>query len=99
MKDVLQHASMSRSLLERKFRQYLGHSPQAEIRSVQLKRVKQLLAESDLPLNEIASLAGYTHPEYMSVVFQRETGQTPGQFRSASNPAFVTNQVSVTTAS
>ena len=96
MKDVLQHASMSRSLLERKFRQYLGHSPQAEIRSVQLKRVKQLLAESDLPLNEIASLAGYTHPEYMSVVFKRETGQTPGQFRSASNPAFVTNQVSVT---
>jgi len=99
MKDVLQHASMSRSLLERKFRQYLGHSPQAEIRSVQLKRVKQLLAESDLPLTEIAGLAGYAHPEYMSVVFKRETGQTPGQFRAASNPAFATGQVSVTTAS
>jgi LacI family transcriptional regulator len=89
MKEVLKHAALSRSLLERKFRQYLGHSPQAEIRSVQLKRVKQLLAESDLPLNEIAGLAGYAHPEYMSVVFKRETGQTPGQFRSASNPQFV----------
>jgi LacI family transcriptional regulator len=88
MKDVLKHTAMSRSLLERKFRQHLGRSPQAEIRSVQLKRVKQLLAESDLPLNEIASLAGYAHPEYMSVVFKRETGQTPGQFRAASNPAF-----------
>jgi len=89
MKEVLKHAAMSRSLLERKFRQYLGHSPQAEIRSVQLKRVKQLLAESDLPLSEIAALAGYAHPEYMSVVFKRETRQTPGQFRAASNPAFV----------
>lgn len=88
MKDVLRHASMSRSLLERKFRQYLGHSPQAEIRSVQLKRVRQLLAESDLALTEIAALAGYAHPEYMSVVFKRETGQTPGQFRAASNPQF-----------
>jgi LacI family transcriptional regulator len=88
MKEVLKHAAMSRSLLERKFRQYLGHSPQAEIRSVQLKRVKQLLAESDLPLSEIAALAGYEHPEYMSVVFKRETGQTPGRFRSASNPGF-----------
>ena len=88
MKDVLSHAAMSRSLLERKFRQYLGHSPQAEIRSVQLKRVKQLLAESDLLLTQIAGLAGYAHPEYMSVVFKRETGQTPGQFRAASNPQF-----------
>lgn len=89
MKDVLRHSAMSRSVLERKFREYLGHSPQAEIRSVQLKQVKQLLAESDLPLNEIARLAGYSHPEYMSVVFKRTTGQTPGQFRAASNPDFV----------
>jgi LacI family transcriptional regulator len=88
MKDVLRHAAMSRSVLERKFRQFLGHSPQAEIRLMQLKRVKQLLAESDLPLNEIATLAGYAHPEYMSVVFKRTTGQTPGHFRAASNPQF-----------
>jgi LacI family transcriptional regulator len=88
MKEVLKHAAMSRSLLERKFRQYLGHSPKAEIRSVQLKRVKQLLAESDLSLTEISQLAGYAHSEYMSVVFKRETGHTPGQFRAASNSAF-----------
>jgi LacI family transcriptional regulator len=88
MKDVIRRAAMSRSVLERKFRQYLGHSPQAEIRLIQLKRVKELLAESDLPLNEIAALAGYAHPEYMSVVFKRSTGQTPGQFRAASNPDF-----------
>jgi LacI family transcriptional regulator len=83
MKDVLRHAPTGRGLLERRFRKYLGHSPQAEIRSVQLKRVKQLLAESDLPLDEIAALAGYAHPEYMSVVFKRQTGQTPGQYRAA----------------
>lgn len=88
MKDVLKHTALSRSLLERKFRLHLGRSPQAEIRSVQLKRVKQLLAESDLPLSDIAALAGYAHPEYMSVVFKRETGQTPGQFRANSNPGF-----------
>lgn len=90
MKDVLRHvgatAPMSRSLLERRFRQHLGRSPQAEMRAVQVKRVKQLLAESDLPLAEVASLAGYAHPEYMSVAFKRETGQTPGQYRAGSNP-------------
>ncbi len=72
---------MSRSVLERKFRKYLNRSPQLEIRMVQLKRVKQLLAETDMPLDQIADLAGYSHPEYMSVVFKREFGLTPGQFR------------------
>lgn len=85
--DVLRHVPISRSLLERRFRQYLGRSPQAEIRSVQLKRVRQLLAETDLPLKRIAQLTGFEHPEYLSVVFKRQTGQTPGQYRSGNTPA------------
>ena len=86
MKEVERHSTLSRSLLERQFRKYLGRSPQAEIRAVQLKRVKQLLGESDLPLEKIAALAGYSHPEYMSVVFKRETGLTPGDYRTQANP-------------
>jgi AraC-like DNA-binding protein len=92
MKEVERRSPLSRSLLERQFRRYLGRSPQAEIRAVQLKRVKQLLAESDLALDKIAALAGYSHPEYMSVVFKRETGQTPGQYRMLANPAFSVSQ-------
>ena len=87
MKEVERHSVLSRSLLERRFRRYLGRSPQAEIRAVQLKKVRQLLAESDLPLEKIAGLAGYSHPEYMSVVFKRETGHTPGEYRVSANPA------------
>jgi LacI family transcriptional regulator len=79
--EVLKHVLMSRTILERKFRKYLGHSPQAEIRAVQLRRVKQLLAETSLPLERIAPLAGYKHPEYMSIAFKRATGQTPGDYR------------------
>ena len=48
--EVLPHASVSRAQLEKKFRQYLGRTPQAEIRRVQIARIRQLLAESDLPL-------------------------------------------------
>jgi len=81
--DVLKKVPLSRSVLERRFRKFLSRSPQEEIRLVQIKRVKQLLAESDLALEQIAELAGYRHAEYMSVVFKRETGQTPGQYRRA----------------
>jgi LacI family transcriptional regulator len=79
--DVTGHVLLSRSALERQFRRHLGHSPQEEIRLVQLKRVKQLLSETDLSLESIAKLAGYKHPEYMSVVFKRTVGQTPGEYR------------------
>lgn len=81
VEDVLQHVRVSRSFLERGFRKYLKRSPQEEIRALQLNRVKQLLNETDFTLERIAGLSGFEHPEYMSVVFKRLTGQTPGTFR------------------
>lgn len=79
--DVVKHAGASRSQMEKKFRHFIGRSPQAEIRRVQLARVKELLIETDLPLKSIASMAGFEHDEYMSVVFKRVTQLSPGQFR------------------
>ncbi len=78
---VLKHAAASRSQLEKKFRLYFGRSPQAEIRRVQVDRIKQLLIDTEYPLKRIAELAGFEHVEYMSVVFKRLTGITPGEFR------------------
>ena len=79
--DVLDHVAISRSKLERNFRTHLGRSPQAEIRAVQLARARQLLAETDHPIHLIAELVGYHHVEYLNVVFKREIGRTPGQYR------------------
>jgi LacI family transcriptional regulator len=79
--DVLDRIPLSRSTLERKFRKYLGRSPQAEIRVAQLRRAKQLLAETDFAMHRIAELVGYEHPEYFNVAFKREVGRTPGQYR------------------
>ena len=84
VQDVLKHAAISRSQLERGFRKYLQRSPQAEIRKVQLNRTKELLATTDLTLPQIAQLTGFSHSEYLSVVFKRESGETPGQYRRRS---------------
>jgi len=78
---VLKHAAASRSQLEKKFRRYLGRSPQSEIRRVQVARIKQLLIDTDFPLKKIADLTGFEHVEYLSVVFKRFTGETPGGYR------------------
>ena len=75
--DVLGQARCSRSVLERRFREHLGRSPQAEMRAVQLRRVKQLLADTDWTLPRIAEAAGVEHPEYLSVLFKRQTARPP----------------------
>lgn len=81
--DVIRHTGLSRRVLEARFRRLLGRTPHQEIVNLRIKRVKQLLVDTDLPLQAIAPRAGFQHAEYLSVVFRRETGVTPGQFRRA----------------
>jgi LacI family transcriptional regulator len=81
VEQVLKHVFASRSQMEKKFRHCIGRSPQAEIRRVQVEKIRQLLTETDFPLKKIAELAGFEHVEYMSVVFKRLTGDSPGGYR------------------
>ena len=87
VEQVLKHAFASRSQLEKKFRHYLGRSPQAEIRRAQVAKIKQLLIETDYPLKKIAELTGFEHVEYLSVVFKRLTGDSPGEYRKKNRPS------------
>ncbi len=85
--ELLKYVPLSRTVMERQFRKYLGRSPQAEIRAVQLKRARELLVQTDMGLAHIARLVGFEHPEYLSVVFKRESGETPGEYRRRATAA------------
>lgn len=79
--DVANHVSLSRRQLERRFRIELKRTIHEEITATQIARVKQLLIETDLTLEQLAPLAGYKYKEMLSAVFKRETGETPGAYR------------------
>jgi len=79
--QVLRQSFSSRSQLEKKFRKLIGRSPQAEIRRVQVAKIRQLLYETNFPLKKIAELTGFEHVEYMCVVFKRLTAESPGSYR------------------
>jgi LacI family transcriptional regulator len=81
VEDVLEEVKVSRSSLDRRFKSALGRSPHEEIVRAQLKSAMKLLAETELNLLDIAIKTGYNHPEYMGVVFRRELGITPGEYR------------------
>lgn len=79
--DLLRHVPISRRMLEHRFGKLLGRTPHQEILRVRIVRVKELLLQTDCSLDEIARRTGFPHTEYLSVVFKRETGQTPRAFR------------------
>jgi LacI family transcriptional regulator len=81
VQDVLKAVPQSRRRLENQFRKLLGRTPHEEIVRVQLNRVKRLLGETDLSLAEIAERSGFEHVEYLSVVFKKEFGTPPSQYR------------------
>jgi len=84
--DVLRAVPLSRRVLEARFRKAMGRTPHDDILRLRIERVKQLLGETDLSLEQVAARAGFQHPEYMSVAFKREAGQTPGAYRRLARP-------------
>jgi len=79
--EIVRHVNVSRRQIERRFREQLGGTPLEEIRRVRVERAKQLLAETDLDMPQVASGAGFNDARRLSVVFKSRTGQTPSQFR------------------
>jgi LacI family transcriptional regulator len=78
---LARHTALSRSTLERWFAKHFGHTVNDEISRVRLDRVRELLIHSDVPLGEIARLAGFSHAETMQRLFKNVVGETPGRYR------------------
>lgn len=83
---VVRDSGISRRLLESRFKTHLGRSPHEEITRIQIIRVKELLAHTDLQLCEIADRTGFRYVEYLSAVFKNKVGLPPGQFRNEHRP-------------
>ena len=83
VEDLVEHTAVSRSTLDRWFSKHLGHSVSDEITRVRIERVKELLATTNLVVEELSRLAGFSHPETMYRLFKESSGQTPSDFRRA----------------
>ncbi len=79
---------MSRRRLHDAFMQFIGHSVADEVARLRINHAKRLLAESDAKHHQIAIQCGFSSEARMAVVFRREIGMTPGEFRSRFNPEF-----------
>ncbi len=81
VESILDHMTISRRQLEKRFRQVLGRSPASEIRRLRVERARELMMGSDRPLSEIARLSGFNDVSILGKAFRRETGLTPSAYR------------------
>ena len=82
VEDILKQVPMARRALERRFMQHIGRNPAAEIRRIRIDKARQLLAKTNLSMQEIAEACGYASYTYLGNVFKRETGISPGRYRN-----------------
>jgi LacI family transcriptional regulator len=79
--DVVEAVGVSRSTLETKFKTVTGRTMHNEIQRLQIDCARSLLATTDLPIKQIAIIAGFAHIHYMTTIFHQNTGWTPAEYR------------------
>ena len=84
VEDVVRRALVSPATLRRRFVDFLGRHISEEISRVRIENAKRWLAETNLPLSDIAVRSGFDHVETFCRVFRRVAGQTPGEYRTVS---------------
>jgi AraC family transcriptional regulator len=79
--DIARDANLSVYHFARAFRNTTGITPYRYLLGCRIEKVRELLPDCDMPLAEVAALAGFADQSHMCNVFKRLTGETPREFR------------------
>ena len=91
--DLVEHMALSRTWIEKRFRDLLGRSPARELLRVRVAMARTLLLDTQMSLNAIALRAGFGSTHRLIATFRREVGKTPGDFRKHHRLRTVSNRL------
>ncbi|MBN1854819.1 MAG: XylR family transcriptional regulator [Pirellulales bacterium] len=83
MADIVQHVPISRSGLEKAFREHFVRSPIDQLRRIRLEMAKKMLRDTDDKLHRIARNTGFQNAHNLCRLFRKDVGMTPTQYRLA----------------
>ncbi len=83
VEDLARSAGLSRSHFSRAFQAATGHPPQDFIIVRRLCRARDLLAETDRPIADIAAETGFTSHAHLSTLFKKRLGVSPAAYRKS----------------
>jgi AraC-like DNA-binding protein len=79
--EVAKECGLSRSYFIKAFKETTGKTPHQWHLDHRVERVKELLAQNDTPLAEIAVICGFADQSHLTRVFGSATGMPPGAWR------------------
>lgn len=79
--DVAAVACITPNYLSKQFRNKKGMNLREYINKIRIDEAKRLLLSTNLPVSEIAGMAGYDNISYFSTVFRKHTGMSPVDWR------------------
>ena len=80
--DIAEAVGLSPYHLSRLFKTHTGLTLREFLTKERIEAAKQLLATTDRTIPQIASLLRFCDQSYFTMVFRRQTGQTPGEYRN-----------------
>ena len=80
--SLAQRLCISYSKFRKLLKQYTGIAPGQYIQQMRISRAKDLLANTDKQVKEIAWELGFDNPDYFVTVFRSTVGMTPSTFRN-----------------
>lgn len=81
MDDLARRSGLSQRSFQRRFQRVCGQSPLQYLQQIRLDAARELLQNSNLPVEEISALCGYGDASYFNKLFKQMNAITPGQFR------------------
>ena len=79
--QVAEHLKVNHSYFCRKFKEYTGFSPSRYILEMRIQRSKQLLCSTELNSQQIAYDCGFESSGYFCMVFRKNVGTSPLEYR------------------
>ena len=84
LEEIAAAAYLSEYHFARLFKQISGLTPHVYLAHLRIDRARELLAETALPISQIASQVGYQSQSHFTKMFKSVTGVTPRVYREAS---------------
>ncbi|HIX28622.1 MAG TPA: AraC family transcriptional regulator, partial [Candidatus Blautia stercoravium] len=84
LKEIAKQIGISSSYFQHLYSDTFGISFRADLISMRIEYAKELIQNTNLPIEKIAEKSGYSSEVHFYRQFQKETGFTPSAFRKIS---------------
>ena len=81
MADLVRHIGYGRARFFELFKRHTGQSPNDYLLRFRIRKAQELLVQTGLSVRVIARMVGMPDPGYFSIMFKRQSGNSPTTYR------------------